>query len=240
MTSGRVLGSAGTILGGIIAWFGFDFLPFEGRIILPAVAVLIPLVAFAFEFPNLTRRMWNRRRLYVAIAAGFIFAAGAVGLSYLTVVWHSVMVSRDCTASKPAWACIEIQLPRNEVQFELRLAVTDLSGPPADWFPGFLEDLAGASASIRTHERHQLTVFLTGAGSTTRYGVSFRTAPQRDLTIDAPGIRLIAWSTLWWWLAFEGGALWILGACLLYYSPSWVPLLAPVPKETHGTGTLVS
>ena len=242
MTSGRVLASASAILGAVLAWMRLDFLPFEGRIIVSAVAVLILLIAFACEFPDYTWKMRNERRLRVAILSGLPFALLAAGFSCVTTVWHSVMLSENCTASKPGWACIDVRLPNHSVQFELQLAVTDLAGPPADWSPNFWaadEDTQGATSSIRAIEPHQFTVLLTGAGSSIRYGVAYRTAPQRELTIDSPGIRLIAWPLLWRWLAFELGALWIAGACLLYYSPSWVPLLAFGARESPKTDILV-
>jgi len=244
MTSGRVLAGTSLILGGVISWMRLDFLTFEGRIIVSAVAVLILLVAFACEFPDRTWRMRNERRLRVAMLWALPFALLAVALAFVTTVWHSVMLAPNgqCTASMPGWACIDVRLPNHSVQFELQLAVTDLDGPQADWSGNFWaddRDTKGAYSTKRANQPHQFTVLLTGVGSSIRYGVAYRTAPNRQLTIDTPGIRLIAWPTLWRWLAFELGALWILGACLLYYSPSWVPLLAPRAKDPPKTDILV-
>jgi hypothetical protein len=241
VSSWQIFGSAGTILGAVVAWFGLDFLPVEARIVVSIVAALLLLVAVACEFPRFTRHMWDAKRRKLAIALGLAIALLGVTFSYITAIWHSVVLQRACTASEPGWQCFEIRLPWHAEQVDVRAAIDSRSGPPASWSGSFWSGPSGASATRRKNEDYELTVSLTGSGARVRYGVAYRhSGPTDDVDVAAPPIRLIEPSRFTWFFMVEGVALWILGALVLYYSPLWVPWLQPDSKGPPSSDIQVS
>jgi hypothetical protein len=241
VSSSTVFASAGVILGGVVAWFGLDSLPVEARIVVSIVAALLLLVGVACEFPRFTRHMWDDKRRNLAIALGLAIALVGVTFSYITAIWHSVVLQRQCTASDAGWQCFEVRLPWHAKQVDLRAAINSRSGPPAQWSGSFWPKPFGASATRRKNEDYELLVSLTGSGARVRYGVSYRHGgPPEDVDVAAPPIRLIEPSRFMWFFIAEGVALWILGALVLYYSLLWAPWFHPGSKGPPSSGIQVS